>query len=168
MTRTLLLLSLVALSAAEAHAQADPIRVVRADGKVTAPVEIEVVPLADPAQGTRRVRIVARPTVDAASLSIDVTAEAGLAVRDPAQAAWTAPARVGEEVSRELDLAVTGPGELRLVIAATVKHEGGASQTGLTTFAFNPAPEDGAAKRALRVPTDPGGRVIVEVRAARP
>lgn len=168
MRRTLLLLALLALPAVDADAQADPIRVVRADGKVTAPVEIEVVPLANPAEGMRRVRIVARPTADAASLSIDVSAEAGLAVRDPAQAAWTGPARLGEEVSHELDLAVTGPGELRLVIAATVKHEGGASQTGLTTFAFSPAPDDGAAKRAFRIPTDPGGRSIVEVRAARP
>lgn len=168
MRRALLLFALLAAPAAQAHAQADPVRMARADGKVSAPVEIEVVPLAEPAPGVRRVRIVALPTVDAASLSIDVAAEAGLAVRDPAQAAWTAPARQGEEVARELDLSVTGPGELRLVIAATVKHEGGASQTGYTTFAFNPAPEDGAAKRTLRIPTDPGGRVIVEVRSTTP
>lgn len=169
MRHTLLFLGILAAlaTAADARAQAD-VRAVRPAGKVTAPVEIEVVPLADPAPGMRRVRIVALPTVDAASLSIDVAAEAGLEVRDPAQAAWTVVARQGEEVSRELDLAVTGPGELRLVITATVKHEGGTSQTGLSTFAFNPAPEDGAAKRAFRVPTDPGGRVIVEVRAARP
>jgi hypothetical protein len=168
MQRTLLLFCLVAATAVDARAQLEPIRVMRADGKVTAPVEIEIVPLADPGPGMRRVRIVARPTVDAASLSIDVSAEAGLALRAPAEAAWTVPARVGQEVSRELDLSVTGPGELRLLITATVKHEGGVSQTGHTTFAFNPAPEDGAAKRALRVPTDPGGRVIVEVRASRP
>jgi hypothetical protein len=161
---------LVAATAVDAHAQAapGPIRVVRGDGKVTAPVEIEVVPQADPGPGMRRVRIVARPTVDAASLAIDVAAEAGLSLADPAEAAWTAPARLGEEVVRDVDLAVSGPGELRLVITATVKHEGGMSQTGLHTFAFNPAPEDGAAKRGLRIPTDPGGRVIVEVRAGRP
>lgn len=170
MRRTLLPLCLLlaaAATAADAHAQ-QAIRVVRGDGKVTAPVEIEVVPQADPGPGMRRVRIVARPTVDAASLSVDVAAEAGLSLADPAQGTWTAAARMGEEVAHDLDLTVSGPGELRLVITATVKHEGGASQTGLHTFAFNPAPEDGAAKRGLRVPTDPGGRLIVEVRAARP
>ena len=171
MRRILLPLCILAAAVAgDAHAQERPdaIRVVRGEGKVTAPVEIEVVPQADPAPGMRRVRIIARPSVDAASLSIDVAAEAGLSLSDPAAASWTAPARIGEEVVHDLDLAVSGPGELRLVITATVKHEGGISQTGLHTFAFNPAPDDGAAKRTLRIPTDPGGRVIVEVRAGRP
>lgn len=170
MRRILLPLCLLALTAVDVHAQAAArdIHVVRGDGKVTAPVEIEVVPQADPGPGMRRVRIVARPTVDAASLAVDVAAEAGLSLAHPADAAWTAPARAGEEVVRDVDLAVSGPGELRLVITATVKHEGGMSQTGLHTFAFNPAPDDGAAKRGLRIPTDPGGRVIVEVRAGRP
>lgn len=172
MRRILLPLCILAAAATagEARAQAAPdaIRVVRGEGKVRAPVEIEVVPQPDPGPGMRRVRIVARPTVDAASLSIDVAAEAGLSLANPAAGTWTAAARTGEEVAHDLDLTVTGPGELRLVITATVKHEGGVSQTGLHTFAFNPAPEDGAAKRGLRIPTDPGGRVIVEVRAGRP
>ena len=158
-----------ALIAADAQAQPADTRAVavRQGGKVTAPVEIEIVPLADPGPGRRRVRIVARPTVDAASLAIDVAAEDGLALANPADAAWTGAAQLGHEVVREVDLAVSGPGELRLIVAATVKHEGGASQTGLHAFAFNPADDD-ALKRAFRVPTDPGGRVIVEVRAGRP
>jgi len=177
--RTLLHLCLLsaAAPALDAHAQAaetrvvartEAVRTVRGGGKITAPVEIEVVPQADPAAGTRRVRIVARPTVDAASLSIDVAAEDGLTLANPAAATWTGVAHAGQEVVRELDVAVAGPGELRLVITATIRHAGGTSQTGLHTFAFNPAPEDGAAKRGLRIPTDPGGRLIVEVPARRP
>jgi hypothetical protein len=178
-----IMLSLIVLAAvaapADARAQAavSPdgsaravVRVHRATPKVTAPVEVVITPLADPAPGRRRVRITARPSVDAASLALDVTAESGLALADPAAAAWTAPARMGEEVAREVDFSVTGPGELRLVVAATIKHGDDVVQTGIHAFAFNPADTLEAAPtkslgRARGASTDPGGRTIVEVPA---
>lgn len=173
------LLMTVCALAASVHAAplpaqvADAPRVTRLTGgvgKVTAPVEVEIVPLGEHAPGQRRVRISVRPGVDAASLAVTVRAESGLALAAPAQAAWTAPARAGEETARELDLAVTGEGELRLVVEATIAY-GDVTQTGIRVFAFNPAPgADGAlTKSFLPVrPTDPGGRVIVEVPARRP
>jgi hypothetical protein len=183
-----IMLSLIVLAAAaapadtRAQAAAPPdaaasaravVRASRATPKVTAPVEVVITPLADPAPGRRRVRITARPSVDAASLALDVTAESGLALADPAAAAWTAPARTGEEVAREVELAVTGPGELRLVVAATIKHGDDVVQTGIHTFAFNPADTLEAAPtkslgRARAPSTDPGGRTIVEVPAKQP
>jgi hypothetical protein len=181
-----IMLSLVVLAAAAAPADAraqitasaetsaSARTIVRVDGaapKVTAPVEVVITPLADPAAGRRRVRITARPSVDAASLALDVTAESGLALADPAAAAWTAPARMGEEVAREVELSVTGPGELRLVVTATIKHGDDVVQTGIHTFAFNPAdtPEAAPTKSLGRArATDPGGRTIVEVPAKQP
>lgn len=183
MKRTLLHLFVLAaaLPAVDAHAQAAESRsvatapaVVRlADGgdKVTAPVEIEVVPQADPGPGLRRVRIVARPTVNAASLTIDVSAEDGLAVATPAAATWTGAAHAGEDVSREVDFAVSGPGELRLVVTATVKHENDFTQTGIHDFALNPdaATRAAALTKSFRpVATDPGGRTVVEIPAKTP
>ncbi|HVH13669.1 MAG TPA: hypothetical protein VM759_11480, partial [Longimicrobium sp.] len=112
-----------------------------ASAKVTAPVEVVITPLPDPGAGWRRVRITARPTVDAASLSVDVAAESGLTLADPATAAGPAPAVAGEEIVREVDLAVSGPGELRLVVTATIKHGDDVVQTGIHMFAFHPAPD---------------------------
>jgi hypothetical protein len=147
------------------------VRVTGASTKVTAPVEVVITALPDPAPGRRRVRIAARPSVDAASLSLDVAAESGLVLADPAAAAWTAPARMGEEVTREVELAVAGPGELRLVVTATIKHGDDVVQTGIHEFAFNPADtlEAAPTKSLSRArPTDPGGRTIVEVPAKQP
>ncbi|HEX6038433.1 hypothetical protein [Longimicrobium sp.] len=170
-----LLIALAALTAAHASplaAQTPHVaRLAAVTGKVTAPVEVEIVPLADAAPGHRRVRIVARPGVDGASLALDVRAEGGLAVAAPAQAAWTAPARAGEEVTRELDLAVTGEGELRVIVEATIKQSDDVAQTNIHSYAFNPAPgaDDALTKSFVPAPaTDPGGRVIVEFRARRP
>lgn len=148
-----------------------PARLTGASTKVTAPVDVQIVPLPDPGPGRRRVRIVARPEVDAPSLTIGVSAESGLALADPGAATWTGPARAGEEVAREVDLAVTGDGELRLVVSATLEHGDDFSQTGMHVFAFNPGPESGGAlTKSLRAaaPTDPGGRVILEIPARRP
>lgn len=148
-----------------------PVRLTGASTKVTAPVDVQIVPLPDPGPGRRRVRIVARPEVDAPSLTIDVTAESGLALAVPAEGTWTVPARAGEEVAREVELAVSGPGELRLVVTATVKHGEDFTQTGIHVFAFEPgvAPGGALAKSLLpAAPTDPGGRVILEVPARRP
>lgn len=137
-------------------------------GKVTAPVDIEIVPQPDPGPGLRRVRIIARSSVDAASLAIDVTAESGLTLT-AAPATWTITARAGEEVVRELDLAVSGPGELRLVVTTTVKHGDDVTQSGIHVFAFNPSPDSGGALTKSFVPaTDPGGRTIIEVPARTP
>lgn len=159
-----------ALSAQPADART-PVRLTGASTKVTAPVDVRIVPLPDPASGRRRVRIVARPDVDAASLTIGVSAESGLALAAPAQGTWTVPARAGEEVAREVDLAVSGPGELRLVVTATIEHGEDFTQTGIHVFAFEPsAASDAALARSVlpAAPTDPGGRVILEVPARRP
>jgi hypothetical protein len=180
-----IVLSLAMLAAAafapEARAQADApvpsgqpaVRLAGGSTKVRAPVEVVITALPEPGAGRRRVRISARPSVDAASLSLDVAAESGLSLADPAAAGWTAPARAGEEVVREVDLAVSGPGELRLIVTATVKHGDDVVQTGIHEFAFNPAPAADAALtknlgRARAAATDPGGRTIVEVPAKRP
>lgn len=179
MNRFLLSLGLLAAAAPVPHLvgqvsdDGEPVRaIVRLTGasaKVTAPVEVVITPLADPVAGRRRVRITARPTVDAASLSMDVAAESGLALADPAAATWTAPAVAGEEIVREVDLAVSGPGELRLVVTATIKHGDDVVQTGIHMFAFNPAPDAALTKSFVRArATDPGGRTIVEVPAQRP
>jgi hypothetical protein len=182
MNRTLLVLIPLAtlLSAAEALAQTvdtrslapSAARVAGPGAKVTAPVEIEIVPQPDPGPGRRRVRVVARPSVDAASLSIEVSADSGLALAPGTSATWTGAAHAGEEVVRELDLVVSGPGELRLMVSATVKYGDDFTQTGIEEFALNPA----AAVRSFaesksfraRAATDPGGRVILEVPAKQP
>lgn len=166
------LLALVPLSDAAAQDAPAAVRLAGAHPKVTAPVEVVITPLPAPAEGRRRVRITARPSVDAVSLSLDVAAESGLALADPAAVAWTGPARAGEEVSRDVDLAVAGPGELRLVVTATIKHGDDVVQTGIHEYAFNPAAAEGALTKSLlrsrAAATDPGGRTIVEVPAARP
>ena len=178
MTRTLLHLCLLAAAvpAVDAHAQAAETRgiVVRlgdAGDKVTAPVEVEIAAQPDPGPGLRRVRIVARPTVDAASLTVDVAAEDGLAVAAPAAATWTGPARAGEDVVRDIDFTVSGPGELRLVVTATVKQADDFTQTGIHEFALNPdaATRAAALTKGFRpAATDPGGRRVVEVPARTP
>jgi len=180
MTRALIpfLLLTSALAAAPAAAQgADAratdggiVRLTKGSTKITAPVDIEIIPQPDPGPGRRRVRIVARPSVDAAQLTLDVTAESGLALAG-APASWTLPARAGEEVVREVDLAVSGPGELRLVVTATVKYGDDFTQSGIQVFAFNPSPESGGALTKSfipSVPNQPGGRTIVEVPARTP
>lgn len=152
---------------ADAHA---PVRL-SLSTKVTAPVDVQIVPLPEPGPGRRRVRIVARPDVDAASMTIDVSAESGLALASPADGTWTVPARAGEEVAREVELSVSGPGELRLVVTATVKHGEDFTQTGIHVFAFEPGPAADAALAKSLLPgasTDPGGRTILEVPARRP
>jgi hypothetical protein len=154
------------LAAVPASAQSGVLRVSGVQGKVTAPVTVELVPLADPGPGLRRVRIVVRPSVSAPSLALDVSAENGIALANPA--AWTGAASAGEEVAVEVDLVVNGPGEQRLVVSATVKHENGFSQTGLHVFSLNPAANAGFLKRPPAPPTDPGGRRILEVPAATP
>lgn len=174
------ILAATAAAAPHAGAQADAappahgiVRLAGASGKLTAPVEVVITALPEPGPGRRRVRITARPSVDAASLSLDVAAESGLALADPAAPAWTGPARAGEETVREVDLAVSGPGELRLIVTATIKHGDDVVQTGVHEFAFNPAPQADAAltkslRRARGPATDPGGRTIVEVPAKQP
>lgn len=183
MNRTLLVIIplVTMLSASHLHAQAadawsvagapTAVQVAGPGAKVTAPVEIEIVPQPDPAPGRRRVRLVARPSVDAASLSIEVSADSGLALAPGTAATWTGAAHAGEEVVRELDLVVSGPGELRLMVTATVKYGDDFTQTGLHEFALNP----GAAVRSVGVSkgfraraTDPGGRNVLEVPARTP
>jgi hypothetical protein len=183
MNRTLLVLIPLAtlISAAAAHAQTadarsiasvpSAARVAGPGAKITAPVDIEIVPQADPAAGMRRVRIVARPSVDAESLSIEVSADSGLALAPGTAATWTGAARAGEEVVRDLDLVVSGPGELRLMVTATVKYGDNFTQTGLHEFALNPsaAVRSLGASKALRArATDPGGRNVLEVPAKTP
>jgi hypothetical protein len=183
MNRTLLAILPLAtlLSAAQTQAQTadtrsmagapSPVQVAGPGAKVTAPVDVEIVPQPDPGPGRRRVRIVARPSVDAASLSIEVSADSGLALAPGTAATWTGAAQAGQEVVRELDLVVSGPGELRLLVTATVKYGNDFTQTGLHEFALNPS----AAVRSLgltkgvRAPaTDPGGRNVLEVPAKTP
>ncbi|HEX6369159.1 MAG TPA: hypothetical protein VF006_09510 [Longimicrobium sp.] len=183
MNRTLLVIIPLAIMipAAHAHAQTAETRsmagapsAVRLAGpgeKVTAPVEIEIIPQPDPGPGRRRVRIVARPGVDAASLSIEVSADSGLALAPGTAGTWTGAAQAGQEVVRELDLVVSGPGELRLTVTATVKYGEDFTQTGIHEFALNPT----AAARSAGLPkgfrpraTDPGGRNVLEVPAKTP
>jgi hypothetical protein len=152
-----------------APALAAPVRLTKPSMKITAPVDIEIVPQADPGPGLRRVRIIARPSVDAAQMTLDVRAESGLVVSS-LPAAWTLAAHAGEEVVREVDLAVSGPGELRLVVTVTVKYGEDFTQSGIQVFAFNPAPETGALTKSFipSVPNQPGGRTILEVPARTP
>jgi len=154
------------LAALPASAQSGVLRLSGTEGKVTAPVTVELVPLPDPGPGRRRVRIVGLPSVSAPSLTLDVSAENGIALASPV--AWTGAATAGEEVAVEVELVVNGPGEQRLVVAATVKHDNGFSQTGLHVFSLNPAANAGFLKRLPAGPTDPGGRRILEVPAATP
>lgn len=154
------------LAALPASAQSGVLRLSGTEGKVTAPVTVELVPLPDPGPGRRRVRIVGLPRVSAPSLTLDVSAENGIALASPA--AWTGAAAAGQEVAVEVELVVNGPGEQRLVVAATVKHDNGFSQTGLHVFSLNPAANAGFLKRPTAAPTDPGGRRILEVPAATP
>lgn len=183
MHRTLLVIIPLAIMLPAAHAPAQTadarsmaavpsaVQVGGAGEKVTAPVEIEIVPQPDPGPGRRRVRIVARPSVDAASLHIEVSADSGLALAPGTAAVWTGTAQAGREVVREVDLVVSGPGELRLLVTATVKYGDDFTQTGLHEFALNP----GAAVRSLGLSkafraraTDPGGRNVLEVPAKTP
>jgi hypothetical protein len=170
MKRTLLypcLLALAVAGAADAQtAESRTLRLARAEGKVTAPVDVEIATLPDPGPGRRRVRIVARPTVDAPSLTIDISGENGLSLPE-ASLTWTGAAQAGQEVAREVDFAVTGAGELRVVVAATLKYEGGSSQTSVHEFPLNPGAALTRSFRA-RASTQPGGRNIIEIPAATP
>lgn len=181
MNRTLLVIIPLAalLSTAQAHAQAadtrsltpSAARVAGPGAKVTAPVEIEIVPQPDPGPGRRRVRIVARPSVDAASLFIEVSADSGLALAPGTSGTWTGAAQADQEVVREVDLVVSGPGELRLMVTATVKYGDDFTQTGFHEFALNPSAAVrslGLSKGLRPAATDPGGRVILEVPARQP
>lgn len=178
MRRTLLLLLPFAtlpaaadLVAQTADARSVAVRVAGPGAKVTAPVEIEMVPQADPAPGRRRVRIIATPGVDAASLTVDVAADSGLALAPGVEGTWTGAARAGQPVVREMDFVVSGPGELRLVVTATVKYGNDFTQSGIHEFALNPAAavrSAGLPKSFRPAPTDPGGRTVVEVPAKRP
>lgn len=180
MSRTLLLLALLAAlaAAADLRAQAEDTRSITSavlvggpGEKVTAPVEIEIVPQADPAPGRRRVRIIATPGVDAASLTMEVSADSGLALAPGTTATWTGAARSGEAVVREVDLVVSGAGEQRLVVTATVKYGGDFTQSGIHEFALNPsaATRSAAFAKGVRAPaTDPGGRTVIEVPAKTP
>ncbi|HEU4880926.1 MAG TPA: hypothetical protein VFT45_01740 [Longimicrobium sp.] len=163
-------------SAADARAQtADArsmapraVRLSSAGDKVTAPVEIEITPLADPAPGRRRVRVVARPSVDAASLAIEVSADEGLALAPGTSGTWTGVAQAGQEVVRELDLVVSGAGEQRVMVSATVKYGDEFTQTGIEEVALNPSRSAGLTKGFRPAATDPGGRTIVEIPAKTP
>ncbi|HEX8318807.1 hypothetical protein [Longimicrobium sp.] len=162
----LVLFTACMLAAVPASAQSGVLRLSGTEGKVTAPVTVELVPLPDPGPGRRRVRIVGLPSVSAPSLTLDVSAENGIALASPV--VWTGAATAGEEVALEVELVVNGPGEQRLVVAATVKHDNGFSQTGLHVFSLNPAANASFLKRLPAAPTDPGGRRILEVPAATP
>jgi hypothetical protein len=162
----LVLFTVCMLAAVPASAQSGVLRLSGTGGKVTAPVTVELVPLPDPGPGRRRVRIVGLPGVSAPSLTLDVSAENGIALASPV--IWTGAATAGEEVAVEVELVVTGPGEQRLVVAATIKQDNGFSQTGLHVFSLNPAANAGFLKRPTAAPTDPGGRRILEVPAATP
>lgn len=170
-----------ALPAADAQAQpADAravasapaaVRVGGAGQKVTAPVHVEIVALPDPAPGMRRVRIVARPSVDATSFALAVSAESGWTLAPDAIPNWAGSAQAGQEVVRELDLVVAGEGELRLTVLATITYGEDFTQTGVHEFALNPAAaarSAGLPKSVRPVVTDPGGRTVLEVPAARP
>jgi hypothetical protein len=175
-----ILLALIPLatlfSAADAHAQtADArslaphaVRLSGAGDKVTAPVEIEITPLPDPAPGRRRVRVVARPSVDAASLAIEVSADDGLALAPGTAGTWTVAAQAEQEVVRELDLVVSGTGEQRVMVSATVKYGADFTQTGIEEVALNAVRSAGLTKGFRPAATDPGGRTIVEVPAKTP
>ena len=161
-------LVLAAAPAAAQTASPDPVAPAAAPGKRAAPVEIRVERQPDPAPGVRRVRIVARPGVDAAEMAIDVAADRGLALTAPAS--WTVPAVAGAEVVHDVDVRVTGEGEQRIVVTATVRSGEGFEQTEIERFAFRPVPREGAPARRTfaRIPTHPGGRTIVEVPAETP
>jgi hypothetical protein len=183
MNRTLLVLVPLAtlFSAADARAQAadarsmagapSAVRLAGPGAKVTAPVDIEIVALPDPGPGRRRVRIVARPGVDAASLSIEVSADGGLALAPGTAGTWTGAAQAGQEVVREVGLVVSGAGEQRVMVSATVKYGDDFTQTGIEEFALNPsaAVRSTVLTKGFRpAATDPGGRTIVEVPAKTP
>jgi hypothetical protein len=156
---------------ADTRSTAGAVQVAGSGAKVTAPVDIEIVPQADAGPGRRRVRVVARPSVDAASLSIDVAADSGLALAPGAASTWTGVAQAGQEVVHDVDLVVSGPGELRLMVTATVKYGDDFTQTGLHEFALNPSAAVrslGASKSFRARATDPGGRNVLEVPARTP
>ncbi|HEU0079284.1 MAG TPA: hypothetical protein VFQ76_16635, partial [Longimicrobiaceae bacterium] len=81
---------------------------------------------------------------------------------------WTGVAQAGQEVVREVEFAVTGAGELRVVVAATLRYDGGSSQTTLHELPLNPGA--GALTRSFRAraSAQPGGRTIIEIPAATP
>lgn len=170
MNRTLFLPCLLALAIAGAADAQTPeprtLRVVRAEGKVTAPVDVEIAALPNPGPGRRRVRIVARPTVDAPSLTIEIGGESGLSLPD-GPVTWTGAAQAGVEVAREVDFAVTGAGELRVVVAATLKY-GDSHQTSVHELPLNPGGEALTRSFRARASIHPGGRTIIEIPAATP
>ncbi|HEX2081227.1 MAG TPA: hypothetical protein VHG08_26220 [Longimicrobium sp.] len=170
MKRTLLYPCLLALAAAGAADAQMPeprtLRLTRAEGKIAAPVDVEIVPLPDPGPGRRRVRVVARPSVDAPSLTIEIGAESGLSLPDGA-VTWTGAARAGEEVVREVDFAVTGAGELRVVVAATLRY-GESHQTSVHELPLNPRGPALTRSFDTRASRQPGGRTIIEIPAATP
>lgn len=157
-------LPILALALAAAPVAAQP----ASPGKRAAQVEIRVERQPDPAPGVRRVRVVARPSVDAAEMAIDVAADRGLALTAPAS--WTVAAVAGQEVVHDVDVRITGEGEQRIVVTVTVRNGEAFEQTEIERFAFRPVPREGAAARRTfaRIPTHPGGRTIVEVPAATP
>jgi hypothetical protein len=174
MKRTLLypcLLAFAVAGAADAQApERNAGRLAHAEGKVKAPVDVEITTLPDPAPGRRRVRIVATPTVDAPSMTIEISGENGLSLPE-GTVSWTGPAVAEEEVAREVELVVTGAGEQRVVVAATLKYDGGSTQVALHEFPLNPgAGVQAALTRSFRTraAAHPGGRNIIEIPAATP
>jgi hypothetical protein len=154
-------------AAAPAAAQADtPARVISAGHKVTAPVELE---LTSTGQGdARRLVVLARPRVDAPALTVSVEVEDGLSL--PAAAEWKGAAHQGQEWRQELDARISGAGEQRVVVTATLSYEDGSTQTAVQVFVLNPgAPVRGFARMPSRdVVSGPGGRRVVEVMTGRP
>jgi hypothetical protein len=163
----LLSAALLLVIAAPAAAQSTPTRITAHTGKVTAPVELDLVSSGDPA--APRLRLVTRPRVDAPTVTITIAAEDGLSL-STAETLWKSVARQGEELAFEVPAQVVGPGEHRVVVTATLGFEDGSTQTAVQEFALNPTPQvrGFANLPAPDVVTGPAGRRVVEVPSGRP
>lgn len=158
-------LGLIAVLSAPAAAQRTPVRLTGANAKVTIPVEITVTAAPNDAQ---RLHLVARPRVDAKTLTLTVAVEDGLALVSAPE--WSVAATMGVEAPRDLEVRVVGPGEQRVVVTATLTFDDGSTESGVEVFVLNPAPPvRGFARMAdPSVVRGPGGRAVVEVMTGAP
>jgi hypothetical protein len=158
-------LGLIAALAAPAAAQRSPLRLTGANAKQTVPVEILVTAAPTDAQ---RLHLVARPRVDAKTLSVAVAVEDGLQLVSAPE--WSVAASAGVESTRDLEVRITGPGEQRVVVTTTLTYDDGSAESGVEVFVLNPpGPVRGFARVAdPSVVHGPGGRTVVEVMTGAP
>jgi hypothetical protein len=108
-------------------------------GKLVAPIEIELLPLArrkGDGSGQRRFRVRVTPRVDAPRLEVKVTLPSGVAlVRGETR--WQGPARAQVAQARDLTVKVPSTGERRLVVVARLLSPRALPQTRTAGFPLN-------------------------------